>query len=752
MIGQPVARNDALEKVTGLAKYAGDLSREGMLYAKTLRARYPHARIRHIDTRKAEAMPGVAAVITAKDVPGENAHGLIIHDQPVLCGDKVRFLGDPVAVVATVSPEIAEAALEAIEVDYELLPVVSSPLQAMEPDAPKVHEGGNILKQYEIRIGDIAEGFRQADVIVENTYEIPTQEHAFLEPEAGLAVPDPDGGVSIYVGSQNPYDDLHQLTSILKMDESKVRIFHTYTGGAFGGKESLTVQAHLAILALKTGKPVKTVYSREESILVHDKRHAMIIRHKLGTTKEGRLTALEAHIIGDTGAYCSLGIPVLGRVAVHIAGPYAVPNAEIRSYAVYTNNTPAGAFRGFGVTQAHFAAEQQMDILARRLGLSPVEIRLRNAVEVGKRLGTGQTLKASVGLKETIQKAVEAFNRLPKPAGPNVGWGIACGYKNTGLGVGVDDFSCALVTLDDEARLVVKTGAADVGQGLTTVLGQIAAQELGVPYEEIRVSCGNTYDSPNGGPTTASRQTFISGNAVKMAAEQARDKLLDLAAKELGAKEDIEVANGQFRNRKDPSKAIPIKEVLSWAYDSGLRTLGASEYHAPATTPIGKGFDYHFAYGFATQIATVRVDAETGQVDVLSLVAAHDVGRAVNPTLVEGQIHGGCAMGLGNALMERLVLENGVTKTGDLHEYLIPTAMDVPPGISSLIVEAFHPDGPYGAKGVGEASSIPTAPAITNAIFNAIGVRLTRLPAAPQSIVAAYRKTKEGEIAPRAEF
>ena len=745
VVGKPVPRPDALAKVTGQAIFAADLYFDNMLHAKVLRSSRPHARIRRIDTSKARAIPGVVAVLTADDIPGTRTHGTVRADWPSLCWDKVCYTGDALALVAAETEAIAEEALSLIEVEYEPLPAVFSPQEALTPGAPLVHENtpGNLLKHIKVRKGDVKAGFTHADLIVEQEYHTPFIEHAYLEPEAGVAVPGPDGRITVYVGSQIPFEDRRQVAEALAIPREKVRIVQTAVGGAFGGKEDITVQIPTALLARATGRPVKLVFTREESMRVHPKRHATTIRLKVGATLDGKLTAVEATIWGDAGAYASLSEPVMTRTATHVAGPYQVPNVKIDCYTAYTNNPPAGAMRGFGVPQAIFAIESTMDILAERLGLHPLELRRRNALRVGSVTATGQLLRESVGLLETIERVEAAVRELsqemlvPLERDKHRGWGFACCLKNVGLGGGLPDTAGAAVDLTDDRDAVVRIGAAEVGQGLVGIAAQIAAEVLGVPYERVQVVVGDTDRTLDGGPTVASRQTFITGNAVYYAALKVREQLAAAVAEALDVPPDaLAFAAGQVMARD--GRKVSLKEAIAIAKKEGRPLSAEHVYQPPATTPLGEPGDQHFAYGFATQAALVEVDSQTGKIEVLKVIAAHDVGRAINPRAIAGQLEGGVVMGMGFALSEELKVKEGVVENADLARYRIPRVGQVPE-IMPIIVEAETAEGPFGAKGVGEITSIPTAPAIINAIHAAIGVRITDLPATPEKIQAALK-------------
>ena len=681
-------------------------------------------------------------MLTHADVPGDNVHGLVVSDWPVLCKDKVRYVGDAVAIVAADSEEIAATALDLIEVDYEELPVVVDAMDAARADASIVHEDradGNLLKHIKMNKGDVAAGFAAADVIVDQTYRTPATEHAFLEPECSIGVPagynpeDFNGScdtnassgenakhdkTTIYVGGQIPYQDRDQTAAALGVEPDSVRVVATLTGGGFGGKEDITGQIHAALLAEATGRPVKMLYSRQESLLVHPKRHATVIRIRTGATRAGKLTAIEATLYGDGGAYASLSEKVLTRATTHAAGPYDVPNVKVDCFAMYTNNAPGGAFRGFGVTQSCFAVESNMDMLAEELGLDAVELRRMNALEIGSVTSTGQVLRESVGLRECID-TVDGdmrdgnFRWAWNDGERRFAWGLAVAYKNTGLGGGAPDKASVEVEVwpnnDGGARVEVRTSSAEMGQGLPAVLAACAAEELGVPSSAISVLLGDTDRCPDGGPTTASRQTFVSGNAARLAAREAAKKLAV-------AKTDDSI-------------------------------LVRYDYEAPATQPLGTDGDMHFAFGFCAQASLCEIDMNTGEVHVRRVIAAHDVGRAINPLTLAGQIEGGIVMCIGYALTEHYIQEQGRPWTNMMARYKMPSIRHAPT-ISSHIVEHNTSTGPYGAKGIGELSSIPTSAAITNAIYRATGVRVRSLPVDQDELLRAMRAgTKEVELA-----
>jgi selenium-dependent xanthine dehydrogenase len=737
-VGRIVRRPDAVGKVDGSAIFADDLAFPGMLHGATLRAGVPHAVLTRLDTSEAQAMPGVHAVLTAKDIPGEHYHGLVIHDWPVLVdvGEKVRYVGDAVALVAAEDRSTAQAALRLIETSYEALETVTDPVRAREESAPLVHETGNELKHIKVRKGDLAAGFDRAEVILEDEYVTQMTEHAFLEPECSVARPLPDGRIEVHVGSQIPYGDRSQVAACLNMPEEQIRIAGTLIGGGFGGKEDIAGQIHAALLANATGRPVKILYDRRESLLYHPKRHPTRIRVRLGAMRDGTLVASQTELYGDTGAYASLGEKVMTRATTHSTGPYVVPNVKADCYAMYTNNPPSGAFRGFGVTQSAFAIESAMDQLAERLGMDPVELRSKNALRPGTRTNTGQVLKDSVGLLECIER-VQAEVHRRAGSGPFVArqvegspnlrraWGFAVCYKNTGLGGGAPDKAAAEVELRQDGSAEVRTSSAEIGQGLVTVLQMIAAEELAMPLDHVHVLLSDTDLTPDGGPTTASRQTYVTGNAVRYASNVVKQAM----AATLAEKYDVPPASIRFVEglAQVDGHRLPLGEVVSMMKAEGREPRATYEYWAPETQPLGTGGDMHFAFSFAAQAAEVEVDLETGEVGVRCVIAANDVGRAINPLGLQGQVEGGVMMGLGNALTEEFIVEDGIVFSDRLARYRMPSIVHTPE-IVSIVVEHPSSDGPYGAKGVGEISSIPTTPAIANAVYNACGVRVRRLP------------------------
>jgi xanthine dehydrogenase molybdenum-binding subunit len=743
VIGKGQKRPDAIEKVTGKALFTDDLVFDNMLFAHVRRAGVPHAILKSLDISKAKALPGVVAVLTADDIPGEHTHGLVVYDWPVLVGigERIRYVGDAIALVAAETQEIAEQAAAAVEAEFDLQPVITNAVQSYQPGAPQLHESGNLLKHIKVRKGDMEAGFARAEVVLEHTFHTAITDHAFMEPECSIAVPLEDGRMEVYVGSQIPYQDRTQVARALGWPEERVRIVGQLMGGGFGGKEDVMGQIHAALLANAAGRPVKLLFDRHESLVVHPKRHATQIKVKIGAMKDGRIVAAETELYGDTGAYASLGEKVMTRATTHSAGPYDIEHVRADCYAMYTNNPPAGAFRGFGVTQSAFAVESMMDALAEALGMDPVELRRMNALRVGSITNTGQELRDSVGLVECIDRVEAEMRKLnPHPFKPQPvpgsehlvhAWGFAAAYKNTGLGGGAPDTSGADLELYDDGAFEVRSSAAELGQGLVTVMRMAVAEEMAVPPEQVKVLVMDTDLTPNGGPTTASRQTYVTGNASRLAAVTLREAI----ARALAEKHDVPPEQVKFENGvvRVNGATLTFAEVAKEMKAMGQNPRALYEYEAPRTQPLGAGGDMHFAFSFAAQAAEVEVNTLTGEVRVLRVIAANDVGTAINPLALQGQVEGGVMMGLGNALTENFIVEDGYPVTDRLARYRVPSIM-LTPEITSIVVEHPTAEGPYGAKGVGEIVSIPTTPAITNAIYNAVGVRVDTLPVDQEKI------------------
>lgn len=747
-ISKTIPKIGAVDLARGCRLFSEDIPLDGALTLQLFRSRKAHARILSLDVEKARKVNGVVGILTAKDIPGKNLFGLINKDQPLLAHEKVRFVGEAIALVAATDKEAAQKALEAIEVAYEDLPTLIDPEDSLKEGAPLIHAKGNLLSRRVIRKGNAAEALSGCDVVIKKTYRTPHVEHSYLEPDAGAGFVDQDGTLVIYASTQNPHYDLKEVSEILGLEEERIRIIQAATGGGFGSKLDLTVQGYIGLALYHFQRPVRLAFSREEAFLATPKRHPMNIEFETGASKDGKIQALRARIICDTGAYASYGLAVTARAAVHATGPYAIENLEVESLCVYTNNPIAGAMRGFGVPQVAFAHESQIDLLAQELGLDPMEIRRINALRPGSKTGTGQELAASVGMIKTLE-AIEPYywqakaqwktETIPEPLRRGIGIGsMWYGIGNTG----VQNPSSARVEIDAQGKVTLFSGAADVGQGSSTVLAQITAEVLGIEPSEVSLVIADTKWTTNAGATSASRQTYISGNAVKEAAGKLADVLVTEAVDVLKTPKSLLVLEDGFVvDSRHSDKRVALSKLAKRAHDRG-RPLSWQGYFDPETTPLdsasGQGIPYA-TYAFASHLALVTVDTSTGEVTVNRIVAAHDVGKAINPQNVEGQIQGGVGMGLGFALMEEFI----PGKTVSMGDYHIPTSLDMPE-IIPLIVEDQEPTGPYGAKGVGEPALIPTAPAILNAIADALGERIFRLPAHPERVRGAVRGRGKG--------
>ncbi len=679
-VGSRTGRYQGRELALGMKPYVNDMRVPGMLYGAIRFSDHPRAKIIRLDLAKSRAHPGVVAVATSKDVPGERTQGLITRDwrQFVAEGETTNYLGDVLAAVAATTRTAAREAAALIEVDYEVLPPVTDPVAALAPDAPQVHEGGNVLSVSKVKRGDVDAALAGAAHTVTETFRTQFIEHAFLEPESSLAAPE-NGGLRVYSQGQGVWDDRKQIASFLGRPVDQIRVTQVSNGGAFGAKEDLNVQCHAALLAQMTGRPVLITLSRKESIVFHTKRHPLTMTYTVGCDAEGRLVAVRARIVGDTGGYASVGDKVLERAAGHACGPYNVPNVDVESTAVYTNNPVSGAMRGFGVHQVNFALESILNLLAARVGIDAWEIRWRNALETGDIFATGQKLGPGVGLKKTLLAVRDAY-RAAKYAG------IACGLKNSGVGNGLKEYGKAILRVEADGSVTLFHSWTEMGQGVHTALQQIACEELGITADRVRVEVDTIRDIDTG-QCTASRSTVLGGRAVIEAARKLRASLNGGSLSALAGQEFY----GEF--------------VVDWTTKLG------------APNPVT-----HYAYGWATQVAILD---DAGR--VRKVIAAHDVGKVINPTLLEGQIEGAVHMGLGHALSEELVVEGGVPVTDTLKSLGIvpPAGM---PEVECIWVEEYQPEGPYGAKGVGEIGLVPTASAIAGALQAYDGVLRTALP------------------------
>jgi CO/xanthine dehydrogenase Mo-binding subunit len=745
-IGRSAIRVDARAKVTGAALYPGDFAMEGMLYAKIVFAGRPHAQVLSIDTSLAEAVPGVVTVLTAVDVP-VNEYGLQTPDQPVLCGpgsakpgaDIVRFTGDQVAVVVAQSEEAAARGRDLVRVEYQDLELVTDPFAALVPGAPQLHphrqpsplhpelsRQGNLISHHQIRKGDVRAAWSLADVIVEAEYHTPAQEHAYLQPEAGLAYLDKEGRIAVVVAGQWTWEDQQQIAHALDLPSERVRVIYPAIGGAFGGREDMSVQIVLALAVERLRRPVKIVWSREESIVGHCKRHPTWLRCKWGSTREGKLLAAEVHVVADGGAYCYTTNKVLGNTAVTCTGPYEIPNVQIDVDGVYTNNPPSGAFRGFGAPQGVFAAEMQMNKLAKALGMDPVALRMANLLREGSLTAMGTPLPGGVSLVEVTERCAlaagwERRGKLWQRPHPGLsptptkrrGTGLSVAFKNVGFSFGYQETAWCKIELVGGAEIKearVYIGSAEVGQGAHTAIQQMAAQALELPLGRVRLVASDTATSPgSAGSASASRTTFMAGNAVRGAAREAL---------------------ARWRQEERPA-------------------VGEYTYYAPKTTPFdpetGQGTP-NLAYGYAAEAVTVEVDTETGQLTVLRVVCANDVGKAINPQQVEGQIEGAIVQALGWATCEHMITEGGRVLTPSFATYLIPTIDDVPDRVDAVILENADPRGPWGVRGMGEMPFIPLAPALAAAIHDATGVWFDELPLTPERLLGGIAREEKTHV------
>ena len=733
-IGKSVTRIDVRDKVTGEALYPADFLLPDQAYMKILFSGRPHAVVKAIDTTAAEAMPGVLAVLTAKDVP-VNEYGLGTNDQPVLCGpgsskpfaDRVRFVGDQVALVLADTEQIAAEACKKIIVDYEDLPVVDSPEASMADDAVLLHpnHGSNVILEYQILHGDVESAFGDCDVIVECEYRTPMQEHAYLQPEAGVSYIDDEGRVTVVVAGQWTHEDRKQIAHSLDLPLDQVRVIYPAIGGAFGGREDMSVQIVLALAAKYLhdrgiNRPVKVVWSREESIIGHHKRHAYKLVAKWGATKDGKIIAAQVDVTADGGAYVYTSNKVLGNATLMSIGPYEIPNVKVNSRAVYTNNIPGGAFRGFGGPQGAFEAEMQVNRLAEALGMDPVELRMRNLIEDDSILCTNTKPPKGV----TIKPVLEACATRAGWANTDTGWnapakmgstdalkrgrGLAVAFKNIGFSFGAKENCHAKIELHGKTeieRVVLYHAGAEVGQGAHTVFKQFAAEALDVPLEKIDTVYSDTAITGDSGSVSASRMTFMAGNAIKGAADLALEK---------------------------------------WAAEE-RPAIGDYVYFAPPTSryaPVTGECYPNISYGYVSEVVELEVDTESGNVRILKIYCADDVGKAINPLQVVGQIEGALVQAVGYAVLENFIHKGGYVQTNLLSNYLIPTVLDIPDEIESIILEYAEPNGPYGARGMAEMPYLPLAPAVMHAMYDATGVWFNEFPLTPERVLRGLGKIK----------
>ena len=810
-VGRPLTRTDAPGKVAGRTPYAGDYTMPDMLHLRVVRADRASARLVRLDVSKARALEGVACVLTAEDlpdrtastdIPGQVGRKRLDTGQQILVRERVRYFGEPLALVAAETRDVADHAVELVGVELEPIPGVYDPMEAMQPGAPVVTEPDNVVAERRIRKGDVEAGFAEADVIVENTFRTPFQEHAFLEPEVGLAWVDENDVVNIRVSTQ-VIEHYRPIADAIGVPHNKVRIRGALVGGGFGGKEDLTVEVYLALLAKRTGRPVRLEYTREDSFVGHGKRHPFVMTYRTGVTGDGRITALDVRMVADSGAYVFLSPYVLLYALVAAPGPYRVDNLNVFARAVATNNMFTSAFRGFGALQACAAYEQQMDEVAKAIGLDRMELRRRNFLRTGEPTSTGFVPPSAIWTDQCAERAWAALGarapgeRAPGGRGPTgsgsagggpagdastgsgsagggpagdaptgsgpaghgpagdapaegpirVGRGIACYQQSYGRLTFLHDTSEAWVGVEMDGTVVVRSGVTDIGAGQVSALGQIAAEVLGATLDNVVVYNSDSAVTPLAGTTTATRALYMTGNAVKQAAEALRARLVERAARELGvAPGEVDMGFNEVFAIDRPDRSMPLVELVRICGAEGIHRSELAMFRAPFTDTLdpetGQG-QAHPDYAYGAHAVEVAVDIETGEVEVLRSVAAHDVGQCINPAAVEGQIQGGAQNGQGYALSEEMLYEEGRLITPSFSEYLMPTAMDMPK-VECIILESRSGVGPYGAKGIGEPAMTPVAPAIANAVADAIGVRVFEMPITPERIVQALKRRGGG--------
>ncbi len=751
-VGKPLTRIDSPGKVTGKTPYAGDYSMLDTLHIRVFRAEQASARLVRIDVSKARELAGVACVLTASelpdrtastDIPGQVSQKRLDTGQQILVREQVRYFGEPLALIAADSRDIADCAAELIEVDLEAIPGVYDPEEALKPGAPIVQGDSNIVAERRIRKGDFEAGFAQADIVVENTYRTPFQEHAFLEPEVGLAWVDENDVVNIRVSTQ-VIEHFRPIADAVGVPHNKIRVRGALVGGGFGGKEDVTVEIYLALLALHTRRPVRLEYTREDSFVGHGKRHPFVLTYRTGVRADGRITALDVRMIADSGAYVFLSPYVLLYALVAAPGPYRVDNLRVFAQAVATNNMYTSAFRGFGALQACAAYEQQMDEVAKAVGLDRMEVRRRNFLKTGEPISTGFVPPSAIWTEQCAEKAWAALSPPSRPDGSiRIGRGIACYQQSYGRLTFLHDTSEAWVGIEMDGTVVVRSGVTDIGAGQVSALAQIAAEVLGVTLDNVAVYNSDSATTPLAGTTTATRALYMTGNAVKQAAETLRARLAKRAAEEFGVEPgEVDMEFNKVFAPDEPGKALPLVELVRKCASEGIHRSELAIFRAPFSDFLdpetGQG-QAHPDYVYGAHAVEVSVDVETGEVEVRKSVAAHDIGQCINPAAVEGQIQGGAQNGQGYALSEEMLYEKGRLVTPSFSEYLMPTAMDMPK-VECILLESRSGVGPFGAKGVGEPAMTAVAPAIANAVADAIGVRVFEMPITPERVVRALRR------------
>lgn len=756
VIDERVVGVDALDKALGKARFTADFIPDGAVWVRVVRSTEPHALIWGIDPKGALGVPGVLGVITADQIPGENQVGYALPDQPLLNREKVRFIGDPIALVCAEDEYAAAEGLEAFRVEYETLPAVFNTDTAQNPEAPMVHEGGNVAVTTRIRKGDLERGLAEGDVEVEHVYETPYQEHMYLETEAAFAFPEGAGKITVIGTMQSPFLVREMTARVLGLSLNQVRVIQPITGGAFGGKDDMgpLVCAKAALAAMLLKRPAALVFDRDESVAASNKRFPSKIRYRSSANRDGRITAAEVDITVDCGAYANRAPFWLWRMTAHAAGPYEVPNVSVDGRAVYTNKVFGGSFRGFGDPAIHFAAESQVDELAEGLGMDPVEFRLRNVLRPGSKTTCDQVVDHSVGMEECLTRVADASEwrrkrgeyTHSKGGRTVIGIGVGCAYHGISTSRGTPDWSAASVIINQDGSVTYRTGICELGQGSQTGHAKIVAEILGLPLSAIRVEGPDTDSTPDAKPTHGSRGLMMGGTAAADAAVRLRQRLNVLAAELLECDEgEVEIRGGRVYVRDEPSRWISFAGLARELYNRGVSPSQYGFYAAPKrffdpTTGLGVSYS---VYTYAATVAEVGVDTETGFVNVLRVYPAMDVGKAIDRRLIEGQIEGAVLQGIGFTLMEQLVVEDGAVLNKGYSDYVIPSVEDTPEIAGAIIVEEPYRHSAFGAKGVGEPAIISVIPAIVNAIHNATGLRLRRLPVTPERLYLALRRGSE---------
>ena len=753
VVGKNVIRTDALDKALGTAKFTADYIQKGTVVVKVVRSTLPHARIKRVDIKSASNVPGVLAVLTAADVPGENQIGYAIPDQPFLNDDKVHYIGDPIALICAEDEYAAVKGMDAVVVDYDPLPANFSIDDTLADGATHIHEGGNIAITSLIRKGDVEKGFSEAEVVVEETYETPYQDHMYIEPDVAYAIPEGREKITIIGAMQSPFLVREKVAGVLGWRLNQVRVIQALTGGAFGGKDDTGpfVSAKAALAAVKLGRPAALVFDREEVVAYTPKRFPARIHYKSGVDSEGNFTAVKVDLILDCGAYANRAPFWLWRQTVHATGPYEVPNVYVDGRAVYTNKVLGGSFRGFGDLAMHFAAETQIDRMASKLGMDPVELRLKNVLTVGKRTASDQLLESSVGIEKCIRGVVEASEwtsrRRPKRVGEKIrGIGIGCAHHGISTSRGAPDWSAASLILNEDGSFTYRTTICELGQGTPIGHAKIVAEIVGAPLETIRIELPDTDTMPNARPTHGSRGLALGGTAAADAALKLRKGMIAVAARLLECEEsNIELRDGKAFSKADPSNSIDFDDLAHELYISGVNPAAYGFFVPPRRyfdVNTGLGVSYP-AYTFAATVVEVEVDIGTGQVDIIKIWPAMDVGKAIDPLMIDGQIHGAISQGIGFALMEDIRLDNGRIINPNFTDYVIPSSMDTPEVADTILIEEPYKNSAFGAKGVGEPAIISIVPAITNAIYNATGISYNTLPITSEKLHAALRRSSQ---------